>query len=95
MTYGHQVYSAYGTLTGVRLTQLNFWGSHTVVCVRHSRNIPLQPVTTHDIEMGYGTSKCPFCKGGELYGKFHKFRSWKKLTAALDEVNKSRYLRSK
>lgn len=87
MASGHHVYSAYGTLTGVRLTKLNFWGSHTVVCVRHSRNIPLQPVTTLDIEFGYANSKCPFCKGGELYGKYHKFRSQKKLTVALDTIN--------
>lgn len=74
----------YGIVGWPRPSGLYFWSDRVVVCHRHCRNIRLQPVSTYDIEKGYGTGVCPFCKGGLLYGRYHEFRSKRALEWALE-----------
>ena len=70
----------------VRPTGMYFWSDNVVVCGRHLRE-SLQPVTSYDLEVGYGTSNCPFCLGGQLYGQFSKARSIKKWEELLDSLS--------
>ncbi len=84
---GWQTVVCIGPDVGVRLTGLQFYSDHVVICGRHSRGLYFQPVTNVDHEYGFGTSKCPFCKGGDLHGKFHLYRSRKKVEQALDKLD--------
>lgn len=76
-------------ICGVRPTGLFFWSDSVVVCGRHKRGIALQPVTSWDQENEYGTGSCPFCLGGPLHRQYHKFRSQKRLSEALDKLTNS------
>lgn len=66
-----------------------FGPGKVVVCGRHLRR-PLQPITNHDREKGYGKGTCPFCKGGLRYRQFHKYRStkrwWRELQLCAAEI---------
>lgn len=77
----------YWIVGGVRPTNLGFWSEDLLLCWRHSRGILLQPFTSVDEEAGFGKRGCPFCKGGELRGQFHKYRSRKRLIEALNTLS--------
>lgn len=71
---------------GARPTGLFFWSNSIVLCGRHKRNIPLQPVTSWDQENGHGTGNCPFCPEGPLHKQYHHYRSQAALNAALNRL---------
>lgn len=76
-----------GTISGVHAIGYGFWGNF-LVCRKHHRKILLQPVTSYDVEADWaGKEKlmgCPFCKGGQLYGRYHVARSNKRLEEIMD-----------
>ena len=61
-------------------------GLNTVLCHKHTKGLDLQPVTSYDIEKGYGTDDCPFCPGGPLHGKYSRLRSEHALELAVRRI---------
>ncbi len=73
-------------VTPVKPTGLGFWTDDWLLCNRHTRNLTLQPFTSYDREQGFGKRGCPFCKGGKLYGTFHRYPSGAAITRAMDAL---------
>jgi hypothetical protein len=78
-----------------KLTAYSFWTGLVCVCIRHTRGLRLQPIEDRDyrnIKYIFGEVQCPFCKGGKLYGTYHKYRSMKRLGEALDKLDYYMYV---
>lgn len=69
-------------------TGLGFWTDDILLCSAHRRGLVLQPFLEADRKAGFGKLGCPFCKGGELEGKFHLYKSKAAVTRALDKLEK-------
>lgn len=69
----------------VYLSGKYWYSDEIVVCYKHKRYMPLQPVTTIDKEASW---QCPFCPGGKLQGKYHTVRSIKKWDKMLGKLSR-------